>query len=75
MDVGYDANLRVRKRSFHVENGVHINGIESFRSFTRRRLARFNGTTVNFERHLKECAWRWWKDPDTLFAELKKLLV
>ena len=75
VDVGYDAHLRVRKRSFYVENGVHINGIESFWSFTKRRLAKFNGTTVNFELHLKECEWRWRKDPDTLFQEIKKLLV
>ncbi|MCB1329858.1 MAG: IS1595 family transposase, partial [Maritimibacter sp.] len=37
---------------------VHINGIESFWSFTKRRLAKFNGTRANFELHLKECEWR-----------------
>ncbi len=31
----------------------HINGIESFWSFTKRRLAKFNGVTANFELHLK----------------------
>ena len=31
-----------------------FNGIESFWSFTKRRLAKFNGVSVNFELHLKE---------------------
>jgi len=38
--------------------GSHMNGIELFWSFSKRRLAKFNGVKVNFELHLKE--------PDTL---------
>ena len=77
VDVGYDRHLRIKKarpKAFS-KNGVHINGIESFWSFTKRRLARFNGVSKNFELHLKECEWRWGKTPDTLLAELKTLLV
>jgi len=29
---------------------------------------------ANFELHLKECEWRWKKDPDTLAKELSKIL-
>jgi transposase len=54
---------------------VHINGIESFWSFIKRRLAKFNGTSGPFELHLKDGEWRWGKDHDTLVAELARLLV
>ncbi|WP_323042387.1 IS1595 family transposase [Gemmobacter sp.] len=77
VDVGYDRHLRIRKarpKAFS-KDGVHINGIESFWSFTKRRLAKFNGVSVNFELHLKECEWRWGKGPDTLANELKTFLV
>ena len=78
VDVGYDRHLRIKKArpTAFSKNGVHINGIESFWSFTKRRLVKFNGVTAStFELHLKECEWRWSKSPDKLFAELKTLLV
>lgn len=79
VDVGYDRHLRINKAygrpTRFSENGVHINGIESFWSFTKRRLAKFNGVTKNFDLHLKECEWRWGKDPDTLLQELRTLMV
>lgn len=38
---------------------IHVNGIESCWSFTKRRLAKFNGFKRHqFERHLKESEWR-----------------
>ena len=37
----------------------HINGIEAYWSYTKRRIAKFNGVRENFELHLKECEWRW----------------
>tara|TARA_B100000745_G_C20027690_1_gene349701 strand:+ start:73 stop:741 length:669 start_codon:yes stop_codon:yes gene_type:complete len=79
VDVGYDAHLRLTKYynrpTRFADGGVHINGIEAFWSYTKRRLARFNGTRANFELHLKECEWRWRKDNATLEHELWKLLV
>ncbi|MEF3191493.1 MAG: hypothetical protein K6347_02935, partial [Campylobacterales bacterium] len=37
----------------------HVNGIESFRSFTKRRLAKFNGIQSKmFYLHLKESEFR-----------------
>lgn len=77
VDVGYDKHFRVNhgKNEFAKKGtGIHINGIENFWSFTKRRLAKFNGTKVNFEFHLKECEWRYGKDIIFLKKELKKLV-
>ncbi len=82
VDVGYDKHFRIKKseraaahQAAFVDGTVHINGIESFWSFTKRRLAKFNGTRANFELHLKECEWRWRKDQTMMEQELWKLLV
>ena len=79
VDVGYDRHLRIKKYRKEgnpfTDGDVHINGIESFWSFAKRRLAKFNGTVQNFELHLKECEWRWRKDQATLRRELWGLLV
>jgi len=72
VDVGYDKHFRVNhsKNEFSNKHGVHVNGIESFWSFTKRRLAKFNGVKVNFELHLKESEWRWKKKSEQLSREL-----
>ncbi len=71
VDVGYDKHFRVNHRKDEFSrNGVHINGIEAFWSFTKRRLSKFNGVKKNFNLHLKECEWRWSKSTDQLFTEL-----
>lgn len=76
VDVGYNKHLRIDKRkSFSNKQGVHINGIESFWSFTKRRLAKFNGVKKYFELHLKECEWRWKKSQQQMEKELWKLLL
>ncbi len=76
VDVGYDRHLRVNHGSneFAKDKTVHINGIESFWSFTKRRLAKFNGVKKNFELHLKECEWRWNQTTDNLYAQLKTIV-
>jgi len=76
VDVGYDKHFRVKhsESEFSKGNGVHINGIESFWSFTKRRLAKFNGVKRHFDLHLKECGWRWKKDPEQLKRELWDIL-
>lgn len=75
VDVGYSKHLRVNHGQNEFADGVrHINGIESFWSFTKRRLAKFNGVTKNFDLHLKECEWRWNRNPDELSSELWELL-
>jgi transposase len=76
VDVGYDKHFRVNHghNQFSNSSGVHINGIESFWSFTKRRLAKFNGVKANFELHLKECEWRWNKSFSELEVELLHML-
>ena len=76
VDVGYDKHHRVNhgENEFSKGEGVHINGIENFWSFTKRRLSKFNGVKKNFDLHLKECEWRYGKNSDTLKKELWKIL-
>lgn len=72
VDVGYDRHYRVNHsdNEFSKGGGIHINGIENFWSFTKRRLAKFNGVKKHFELHLKECEWRYGKDVKELEREL-----
>ena len=75
VDVGYSKHFRVNKsKHFSDGKGVHINGIESFWSFTKRRLSKFNGVKAHFDLHLKECEWRWKKSEEQMFKELVLLL-
>lgn len=75
VDVGFDKHRRINHtEEFSDGKGNHINGIENFWSFTKRRLAKFNGVKVNFELHLKECEWRYKKKPKQRYQELIVLL-
>ncbi len=75
LDIGYNKHFRIDKsKSFSNKQGVHINGIESFWSFTKRRLAKFNGVKSTFELHLKECEWRWRKTTQELEKELWEMV-
>lgn len=74
VDFGFDKHFRVNHSNGFSSKGHHINGIEAFWSFTKRRLAKFNGVKKNFKLHLKECEWRWNKNFDILFKELVKLV-
>lgn len=75
VDVGFDKHLRINKSKHFASKGIHINGIEAFWSFTKRRLSKFNGVKKNFELHLKECEWRYGKSNDQLRQELWKMIV
>ncbi len=59
-DMGYSKPFRVDHRENKFSNGrSHINGIESFWSFAKRRLQKFNGVSKkNFDLHLKEGDFR-----------------
>lgn len=76
VDVGYDKHFRVNhgKNEFSKGHGIHINGIENFWSFTKRRLSKFNGVKAKFALHLKECEWRYSKESFTLQQELATIL-
>jgi transposase len=53
----------------------HIDGIESFRSFAKRRLQKFNGVSARtFNLHLKECEWRFNNRSKNLYQALLTLL-
>lgn len=56
---GYDHYRVFHSHNEFVRGKSHVNGIESFWSFAKRRLAKFNGLTdEKFYLHLKECEFR-----------------
>jgi len=78
VDVGWDRHYRVNHgaNEFSKGGGIHINGIESFWSFTKRRLRKFNGLSrQTFDLHLKECEWRWKQKTPQLKKELRQILT
>jgi transposase len=57
---GYDHYRVFHSHDEFARGKCHVNGIESFWSFTKRRMAKFNGLSdENFYLHLKESQWRW----------------
>ncbi len=76
VDVGYEKHFRVSHGSNQFADGNnHINGIESFWSFAKRRLQKFNGLpTHTFYLHLKECEWRFNYRNEDLYQALLELL-
>ncbi len=76
VDVGYNKHLRVNhgKNEF-VRGKSHVNGIEGFWSFPKRRLQKCDGvSTQTFNLHLKECEYRFNLRSRNLYRELLKLL-
>jgi transposase-like protein len=58
-----------------VRGKSHINGIESFWSFCKRRMRKQNGVQKDkFLIHLKECEWRWNHRRDDIYQILLKKL-
>ena len=76
VDVGYSKHLRINHSDEVFAIGdVHINGIESFWSFAKRRLQKFNGVPQKtFYLHLKECEYRFNHRNENLEQKLLKLL-
>jgi transposase-like protein len=76
VDVGYSKHYRVNHGDNEFANSQsHINGIESFWSFAKRRLQKFNGVPAEtFYLHLKECEWRFNHRHDNLYVVLLRLL-
>ena len=76
VDVGYSKHLRINhSEDVFAIGDVHINGIESFWSFAKRRLQKFNGVpTRTFYLHLKECEYRFNHRNENLEQKLLKLL-
>ena len=76
VDLGFDKHFRVNHgNNEFVAGSKHVNGIESFWSFAKRRLAKFNGIAKHtFPLHLKESEFRFNHRHDDLYATLLKLL-
>ncbi|MBU1978420.1 MAG: IS1595 family transposase [Gammaproteobacteria bacterium] len=76
VDIGFNKHFRVNHGANEFANGErHINGIESFWSYAKRRLAKFNGVPKHtFYLHLKETEYRFNHRRDNLYLELLKLL-
>ncbi|WP_130803015.1 IS1595 family transposase [Acinetobacter ihumii] len=76
VDIGYDKHFRVNHGVNEFANGDrHINGIESFWSYAKRRLAKFNGVAKHtFYLHLKETEYRFNRRHENVYLELLKLL-
>ena len=76
VDVGYAKHLRVHHGEDEFANDrSHINGIESFWSFAKRRLSKFNGVPRHrFYLHLKETEFRFNYRCGNVYQVLLKLL-
>ena len=76
VDIGFGKHLRVNHSANEFASGErHINGIESFWSYAKRRLAKFNGvSTGTFYLHLKETEFRFNHRRVNLYLTILKLL-
>lgn len=76
VDVGYARHLRVNHGDDQFVDGrSHINGIESFWSYAKHRLARFHGVARHtFYLHLKETEFRFNHRRGNLYQAVLKLL-
>jgi transposase len=76
VDIGFDKHFRVHHGENEFASGErHINGIESFWSYAKRRLAKFNGVCKHtFYLHLKETEFRFNHRTVNMYLEILKLL-
>ncbi len=76
VDMGYKKHLRVNHGKHEFARGnYHINGIESFWSYAKRRLAKFNGVPrKTFYLHLKECEFRFNHREEDLYDTILTIL-
>jgi transposase-like protein len=76
VDLGYKKHYRVHHGQNEFANGRrHINGIESFWSYAKRRLMKFHGVpTSTFYLHLKECEFRFNYRHQDIYQVVLKML-
>ncbi len=76
VDLGFDKHFRVQHQDNEfAQQGNHINGIESFWSFAKRRLTKFcGGPKRTFYLHLKETEFRFNQRNNNLNKALLTLL-
>lgn len=69
---GYDHYRVFHSKNEFARGKSHVNGIESFWSFAKRRLAKFNGLAAHkFNLHLKECEFRFNYRKQNLFGKME----
>jgi len=75
VDIGYKKHYRVQHGKNEFARGKnHINGIESFWSYAKRRLLQFHGVPrTTFYLHLKECEFRFNCRDKDIYAMLLKM--
>ena len=72
---GYDHYRVFHSKNEFARGKSHVNGIESFWSFAKRRLSKFNGVAANkFNLHLKECEFRWNYRGKNLYAKMIEVI-
>ena len=72
---GYDHYRVYHSKNEFARGKSHVNGIESFWSFAKRRLAQFNGlSSKTFYLHLKECEFRFNNKSNSLYDIILKEL-
>jgi len=78
VDLWYEKHYRVIHSNNEFARGKrHINWIESFRSYCKRRLTKFNWVPKHkFELHLKESEFRFncWLQKEDIYKQLRKLV-
>ena len=76
VDIGYKKHYRVHHGSNEFANRKsHINGIEAFWSFAKRRLMKFHGISEStFYLHLKECEFRFNYRKQNIYDILLKMI-
>jgi len=72
---GYDHYRIFHSKDEFARGKNHVNGIESFWSFAKRRLNKFHGIASHkFFLHIKECEWRFNNRGKALHSLLWNLL-
>ena len=72
---GYDHYRVFHSKNEFVRGKSHVNGIESFWSFAKRRLSKFNGIPSHkFSLYLKECEFRFNHRNENMYNALLNVL-
>jgi transposase len=72
---GYDHYRIFHSKNEFAKGKSHVNGIEAFWSFAKRRMAKFNGiATEKFNLHLKECEFRFNYRNSKFYDKMLKIL-
>ncbi len=71
---GYKHKRINHSKTYSNRKGTHVNRIENFWSFSKRRLAKFNGVSrKTFLLHLKECEFRY-NHKDDMMSVLEEII-